>query len=241
MVVARRNPWKNLEKKIGYRFRKRRLLEAALVHRSFRFENRGITMDNQRLEFLGDAVLGFVSAAHLYKVFGDRDEGEMTAFRSRMTSGKALAALAREIELGEWLQMGKGEQRSGGHKRSSNLADALEAVIGAAYLDGGLRAVQKVFKTLFHPLLDGLSDDVWAENPKGKLQEYAQRRWKAGPKYRIVRKDGPPHASTFTVEVSVREHVYGTGKGRNKQAAETHAAEKALKHLQGGGRRRRRS
>lgn len=227
----RKNPFKDLEKKIGYGFRKMNLIETALMHRSFRFENTGITSDNQRMEFLGDAVLGFVAAAHLYENHDDCDEGDLTSYRSQTTNGQILAEIAQSIDLGTFIKMGKGEENSGGRKRESNLADALEAVIGAAYLDGGLKAVNKIFEQLFVPKLENLSGDVWDGNPKGKLQELSQRQWKGSPRYRIVSKDGPPHAAIFTVEVALADGSAGTGKGRNKQEAEARAAADALSRL----------
>jgi ribonuclease III len=228
MMGYSRSPYKELETAIGYRFSKRKLLEAALMHRSFRFENEDITTDNQRLEFLGDAILGFVIGAHLYEKFGDKDEGFLTSLRSQTTSGKVLAELAAEAQLGKHIKMGRGEELSGGRERASNLADGLEAVIAAAYFDGGLKAVQKIFKKLFVPRIESLTGDVWADNPKGRLQEYAQRTWKAGPRYRLIQKHGPPHAAVFTVSVDLPGGVSGTGTGSSKREAETHAAMQAL-------------
>ncbi|MDI6775016.1 MAG: ribonuclease III [Verrucomicrobiota bacterium] len=216
---------------IGYRFRKRAYLEMALMHRSFRFENETIGMDNQRLEFLGDAVLGFVAAEHLFARFREMEEGGLTALRSRMTSGKMLARLAREIRLGEHIKIGKGEEKTGGRARSSNLEDALESIIGAAYLDGGMKAARKIFDRLFVPHTAGLNEDVWAGNPKGELQEYAQRVWRRSPQYRIATREGPPHAVVFTAEVTVTERLRGLGKGRNKQEAEVEAAKHLLDHM----------
>ncbi|MDD4872098.1 MAG: ribonuclease III [Kiritimatiellae bacterium] len=224
----RKNPFKELEKSIGYDFRRINLLETALMHRSFRFENSGITSDNQRMEFLGDAVLGFATAAHLYEKHNESDEGDLTSFRSQTTNGQVLAEIARSIDLGAHIKMGKGEENSGGRKRESNLADALESVIGAAYLDGGLKAVQKIFDRLFVPMLENLSGDVWEGNPKGKLQELSQRKWKCSPHYRIISKEGPPHATIFTVEVILDDGITGVGRGRNKQEAEAQAASEAL-------------
>jgi len=230
-MVGLRNPYSDLEKQVGYRFRRKKLLETALTHRSFRFENDEIGVDNQRLEFLGDAVLGFAVAAYVYKKFDDVSEGVLTAFRSQTTSGQALAEMAREIHLGDHVRMGKGERRSGGKKRPSTLADTLESVVGAAYLDGGLKGVQKIMKKLFIPRLDNLSGDVWEGNPKGQLQEQSQRRWKTSPKYRLLKKSGPPHAAVFSVEVTMGRHLRGTGQGRSKQVAETQAAMNALQRL----------
>lgn len=231
MVGRLRNPYKQLEKLIGYSFRKRSLMEAALTHRSFRFENEGVEDDNQRLEFLGDAVLGLATAAYLYDKHEDKNEGALTSFRSQTTSGKALASVARSIGLGDHIRIGRGEEQSGGRKRSSNLCDALEAILGAAYLDGGMKAVGKIFAKLFIPQLDNLSGDVWADNPKGRLQEYAQRRWKRSPQYRVIRADGPAHAAVFTVEATVAGHLRETGKARNKQDAESRAATALLERL----------
>jgi len=231
MVGLRKNPYSGLEKALGYRFRRTLLIEKALLHRSFRFENRGIAADNQRLEFLGDAVLGFVTAAYLYDKFQDEREGFLTSLRSQITSGRALVGVARSIGLGAHIKMGKGEEQSGGRKRPSNLADALEAVIGAAYLDGGMKAVDKIFKRLFIPRLDSFSGDVWEGNPKGKLQEYSQRTWRSSPRYHVIRQEGPSHATIFTVEVLLSNGTTGKGKGGNKQNAEARAAIDALEKL----------
>jgi len=130
------NPYRRLENEIGYSFRRKSLLATALMHRSLRFELGGTMEDNQRLEFLGDAALSLVAGDYLFRNFPKLREGEMTMLRSRLTSGKTLAGIGQKIRLGEWLQLGKGEQKSGGHHRPSNITDAFEAVIGAAYLDG---------------------------------------------------------------------------------------------------------
>lgn len=226
-----KNEYKVLEKKLGYRFKNRTLLTTALLHRSYRFENDDVVTDNQRLEFLGDAVLGFVAAARLYAMFPEDDEGVLTTYRSQITSGKALADLAADIDIGEYLKMGRGEIASGGRSRASNLADAFESVLGAAYLDGGVKAVDKIFTLLFLPCIAGLSGDVWADNPKGKLQDYAQRQLKTSPRYSIVKRDGPPHATVFTVEASLSDGVQAEGVGANKQEAETEAAKKMIEKL----------
>jgi ribonuclease III len=231
LLVGRRGPYRELETRLGYRFRHARLLEEALTHPSYRFEQDQGGSDNQRLEFLGDAVLGFVAAAYLFEKHADRDEGSLTNLRSETTSGKALAAVARDLDLGAHIKMGRGEEHSDGRGRRSTLADALEAVVGAAYLDGGLKAVQKIFARVFQPLVDGLSGDVWSGNPKGKLQEYSQRRWKKSPIYTVVQREGPPHASVFTTEVRLDDGTKGVGRGINKQESEKSAAKDALERL----------
>jgi ribonuclease-3 len=133
--------------------------------------------------------------------------------------------------VGDYLRIGKGEEKSGGRNRSSNLADAMESVLGAAYLDGGVAAVERVFKKLFVPRLEELGGDLWAGNPKGELQEHCQRVWKQSPRYRVVRQRGPAHATDFTCEVTLGDGSRAGGKGRNKQAAEKDAARKALQML----------
>jgi ribonuclease-3 len=230
-MLRTRNPYRDLERRIGYRFKNRSLLRRALLHRSYRFEQPEVAADNQRLEFLGDAVLGMAAAAYLFNAYESKLEGEMTALRSRVSSGKALAAIGREIDLGKYLEIGKGEERSGGRTRASNLADAVEAVIGAAWLDGGNRATDKIFRTLFQPRIEALSGDVWAGNPKGRLQELTQAEWKKSPSYRVINTDGPPHAAVFDVEVTLPDGITATGRARSKQAAEAAAARAALGRL----------
>jgi len=226
--LTRKDPYRDLQKAIGYRFRKGQLLTMALVHRSFRFENKDYDFDNQRLEFLGDAVLGLASASHLYDHYKDGDEGTLTHLRSTIASGKALAKVARQIGLGESLLLGKGEEQSGGRNRDSNLADVLESVIGAVYLDGGMKAVDKVFQKLILPELDSKRTSVWAENPKGRLQEVAQRLWHCSPHYRTAGERGPSHAKMFIIDVSVNDNPMGRGKGASKREAEAQAALNAL-------------
>ena len=232
MPLFGKSKYSKFEKVLGYRFRKKELLETALMHRSFRFENEDIASDNQRLEFLGDAVLGMVTAAHLYNSMPDHDEGRMTALRSQMTNGKALADLAASIGLGEFIKIGKGEEISGGRERSSNLADAFESVLGAAYLDGGVGAVERIFQKVCVPQLAEMSHEVWAGNPKGKLQEYSQKKWKEGPKYRVTGRTGPAHQVVFSVEVEVHGGLLAPGTGGNKREAEMDAATNLLKMLE---------
>lgn len=223
-----RNPYRPLEKKLGYRFSRKRHLETALTHRSFRFESTDIESDNQRLEFLGDAALGLLAAAYLFEKFPDFQEGDMTRVRSQLTNTKTLARIAASIDLGLFLRLGHGEQQSGGQHRSSNLSDCLEAVIGGAFVDGGLKAVKKIFMMLFAPEVESAVHDIWGENPKGALQEVAQRQWKASPRYRTIKEEGPAHEKTFTVEALVNGQVVGTGQGLNKRDAEMEAARQAM-------------
>lgn len=227
--------YRKIEDALGYGFRNARLLECAFTHRSYRFENKDVNEDNQRLEFLGDAVLGFVMAAHTYRTLAAGDEGVLSAVRSQLTSGKTLARIAREIGLGEYLRLGKGEEASGGRRRTSNLADLLEAVIGAAYLDGGVKAVEAIFARLFEPLVDSARQDVTAHNPKGTLQEICQRQWKANPQYELVTRTGPAHAAIFSVSVRAPDGSTATGSGPSKQDAEQRAAASVLQMLTAAG------
>ncbi len=220
-----------LEKRIGYTFRNKRLLAMALRHPSYRYEKGNVGGDNQRLEFLGDAVMGFVVAAHTYRQHEEMEEGALTSVRSRLTSGKALARIGDRVGLAERLRMGKGEDASGGRNRPSTIADALEAIVGAAYLDGGVRAVERIYHKLFVPELEGEDYDFWAENPKGKLQDVAQRTYHRGPVYRIIREDGPSHERRYTVEVSIGGTTMGVGSGVNKRDAESAAAAEALETI----------
>lgn len=228
------NPYRELEKRLGYKFGARELLEMALLHRSYRYETKDVIADNQRLEFLGDAVAGFLVAAQLYRMNREGDEGTLTELRSRVTSGKALAAVAREIGLGEFIKLGKGEERGGGRQRETLLADGLEAVIGAAYLDGGVKAAEKIVVKLLMPLFGEVPGEEWEENPKGKLQELSQRMYGRGPEYRCVLEEGPAHQKHFSIEAIVGGAKLGVGEGSSKRAAETLAAAAAVRKLMAG-------
>ncbi len=218
-----------LEKRIGYKFRDQKLLDMALTHRSFRFEDSETGYDNQRLEFLGDAVLGFLAAVKLYEENPAKEEGFLTSARSQVTSGRAFAKIAADLGIGAHLKLGKGELKSGGRERESNLADAFESLLGACYLDGGLNAASRVFEKVIGPLLAEEDHDRWADNPKGALQERCQRKYKESPAYSVIAMDGPGHARRFTVEVTLGNAVRGVGSGTSKQEAEINAAIDALK------------
>ena len=230
-MLGRSNPYRELERVLGYRFRNRALLEQALVHPSYRYETDGVNADNQRLEFLGDAVLGMITAAHLFEACPDQPEGELTSRRSQVTSGAALARIGSEIGLGAFLKIGKGEDRSGGRARASNLTDAIEAIIGAAWLDGGMKASSRIVGRLILPVVAGLGKDAASVNPKGRLQELAQARWKQSPVYALTRTEGPAHEALFTVDVRLPDGTCWTGSGSCKRAAETAAALEALAAL----------
>lgn len=233
-MFGRKDQYVKLEKKLGYRFRKRNLLKEALSHPSYRHETEGIDYDNQRLEFLGDAVLSFLTGAFLYDRFKEHDEGMLTTLRSQLTRDSKLAEVARDLDIGSYLKVGRGEEASGGKHRASSLSDAFEALLGAIYLDGGVKAAGSVLKKhLFHRLEHDESD-IWMDNPKGELQELCQDKWKSNPIYRVVRREGLPHNSVYTVEVTVGNGMMAKGQGRNKQSAEKSSAEKMLAMLASG-------
>lgn len=230
------NPLKAFQKRLGYRFRKSVLLQTALTHPSHRYEDQQENgVDNQRLEFLGDAVLGMLAAEALYGVAPEMREGEMTQLRSRISNKDHLATLGRQWEIGPLLLLGIGESRSGGADRDSNLADAVESIIGAVYLDGGIKACRKLFNRHLAPDLEVLQtgdpDPGVLGNPKGRLQEWAQRQNGEAPAYRIVHEDGPQHAREYAAVVSWNGQDLATGSAPSKRAAEAEAAKAALDSL----------
>lgn len=225
----------DLETRINYQFKNPTLLQSALTHRSYRFENIGIDEDNQRLEFLGDAVLDLLAAEKLYLHYPDAPEGDLSKLRSRYTSDAELARTAQFIQLGNELLLGQGESQSGGHDRLSNLADALEALFGAVFLDAGFPAARKVFDQLFQIHGEGVQEVLEEDNPKGRLLEYSQEKWKETPVYRLVDESGPAHEKTFAVEVRLPNGQEATGTGKSKQAAEIEAARGLLRRIEFSG------
>lgn len=226
-----RRPYRELERTLGHRFRRIDLLEVALTHPSYRHEMAGVVSDNQRLEFLGDAVLSLLTSAWLYKRHPEMSEGDLTRRRAHLTRSTALEALARHLGLGALLRLGRGEASSGGRERTKILEDAAEAVIGAVFLDGGMKAVQRVFEQCVLPCLTAVPDPTHWDNPKGALLEWSQAQGLAAPTYQVVEESGPMHAREFTVEVSVEGERMGRGVGRSKKRAEREAALDALNRI----------
>jgi ribonuclease-3 len=218
-----------LERALGIRFRSRELREAALTHRSYAFEqSTGET--NERLEFLGDAVLGLVVTDLAYRRFADMPEGELAKLRAATVNMITLADIAREIGLGEEILLGKGEEQSGGRDKTSILADALEAVLGAVYLDRGLEASRVLIERIFWPRMEAYARGEGDRDYKTALQELAAQDIGTVPQYRVL-EDGPDHAKEFTATVFIGGDPYGTGQGRSKKEAEQKAAREAYGRL----------
>ena len=223
----------SLQERLGLRFRDPSILREALTHTSYVNENPcQVTTDNERLEFLGDAVLDFLVAEELFLRFPTAREGELTAMRAALVRADMLARIAHQIELGEHLLLGRGEEASGGRTRVANLSAALEAVIGATYLDRGPEETRRLVHTLFAEVLTAIGETRAVRDPKSLLQERVQARVHCTPVYRTVSESGPDHAKQFLVEVVVRDQVVGTGRGSIKQAAEQAAAQAALRNME---------
>ena len=205
------------------------LLERALTHRSYAYEHGGLPT-NERLEFLGDAVLGVVITDALYRSHPDLQEGQLAKLRASVVSTRALAAVARSLELGKWLRLGKGEEVTGGRDKASILADTTEAIIGAVYLDRGIEGVTVMIRALFDPLMHAAMQDGAALDWKTSLQELTAAQNLGAPEY-VVTESGPDHAKSFAAKALVAGEVYGDGEGRSKKEAEQQAAEAAWRRL----------
>lgn len=224
----------DLEERLGHHFRDPALLRRALVTPSYRADHETQEPgDNQRLEFLGDAVIGLLTACHVYGAHADEGEGRLTVRRSLLASRQALADLARRARLGPHLLLGKVEERSGGRDKERLLADAMEAVFGALWCDGGLAAAQTAYTRI---AAQDSPQDLWASNPKGRLQETAQRHgWPDSPAYALDATTGPDHAPQFTVTASVHGGHQATATAATKRLAETAAARALLAILADAG------
>lgn len=222
----------DFEQVIQFEFKDKKLLQQALTHTSYANENKSRkSLHNERLEFLGDAVLEIIVSEYLYFNYPKLSEGELTKFRAKIVCEPTLAFMAQKIDLGKYLYLGKGERISGGHERPSILSDAFEAVIGAVYLAGGLRQAKSVVRRI---LLENLSEygvkDLFTDY-KTQLQELIQSKSNSPLSYKIMREEGPAHNKTFVATVSHNNRVLGTGTGKNKKEAQQNAAKDALKSL----------
>ncbi|MFC3122115.1 ribonuclease III [Agaribacter flavus] len=216
-----------LQRKIGYVFENQKLILQALTHRSANKSH------NERLEFLGDAVLGLIIAEILYQKFPKQPEGKLTRMRASLVNRTTLASIARELSLGEMLKLGSGEMKSGGNRRDSILSDTVEAILGAIYLDSGLAAVQESVNILFRSRVDKLDPSVQIKDSKTQLQEYLQSRQIPLPEYQVVSISGKDHAQTFQVKCSISSlGIEANGKGQSRRIAEQEAAKQALEGIQ---------
>lgn len=216
----------SLQERIGYTFHDSSLLQRALTHSSFTNEQKiNKTGHYERLEFLGDAVLELVSSDFLYRHYPDKPEGELTKLRASMVCEPSLAFCARDLELENYIRLGKGEERTGGRGRDSIISDVMEALIGAIYLDGGMEPARKHIDKY---ILSDLEDKQLFYDSKSNLQELVQGKLKKEIRYELIEESGPEHDKTFVVEVRMDETILGNGSGRTKKAAEQQAAYQAL-------------
>ncbi|MCS5539303.1 MAG: ribonuclease III [Roseibacillus sp.] len=217
-----------LAEKIGYQFKDQDLLVQSMTHPSMSAEQREAVENNQRMEFLGDAVLQVILTEHLYRILPDQAEGHLTKIRASLVSRRALADCALRLGLEEYLRLGKGEEANGGRHRESNLADAFEALLGAICLDGGITGAREVTMRLMEEDLQEALEGEDTSNPKGRLQEELQALRRESPLYRILTEEGPDHLKQFRVEVLWGGKPLGAGRGSSKKNAETAAAQDAL-------------
>jgi ribonuclease-3 len=230
-----RDAYAPLEQRLGHQFLDLRLLEQALTHKSYLNENpTSGRADNERLEFLGDALLGFIIGELLMAAFPGRSEGELSKTRAQIVNEVGLAEVAQAIDLGEWLFLGRGEEQSGGRRKPSLLADACEAVMAAIYLDGGFSAALDAVRRLFGDRVLAIRE-AGIGDFKTRLQEEVQGRMRLHPRYQVVGESGPAHEKRFEIALYLGDREYARGSGRSKKEAEQRAAELALDLLQSNG------
>lgn len=225
-------PIDELQHKLNLRFNQPQLLEQAMTHRSYAHETESYLPDNERLEFLGDAVLNFLSGDMLYHHFPDRSEGWLTRLRAALVRTESLRELALDCELDAALRMGKGEENSGGRKRKTNLCAAFEALVGAMYLDQGIDAVREFVFPMLTKRLDTVIEEASYHDARTLLQEWSQAEKGITPVYQIVGESGPEHEKQYEAEVVIDEEIAGRGVGRSKRAAAQSAARNVLQVLQ---------
>lgn len=233
MVKEEKKKIQRLEKALGYSFKKIALLQRALTHKSYANEKKlPGDEDNERLEFLGDAVLELAVSELLMQRYPDFSEGDLSKMRAAVVNEKQLAELAKRFRLGEHLYLGRGEEQTSGREKSSLLADAYEAILGGIYLDRGFDKAVRVVRRHYTELLDRTPPHEFYQDYKTELQEKCQGLYRTAPRYRLVGERGPDHDKIFDVELFVRNEVMGRGIGRNKKEAEQEAARQALEKLE---------
>ena len=217
-------------RRINLHFENFLLLSRALTHRSYLNEHPEAIEDNERLEFLGDAILDFVVGAWLYNRFPEMAEGQLTRFRAALVNTKILSEFGLEIDLGSVIKLGRGEEENGGRDRMAMLCGTFEALIGALYLDQGIPAVERFIQRFLEPASIKILENNQDQDSKSLLQEWAQAQSFSIPHYRVVNEEGPDHNKVFTLEVSVNGKIIGSGQGRSKQEASKNAASSALEN-----------
>ena len=220
-----------LELVLNYQFKDKNLLYLALSHRSFANENESCASHNERLEFIGDSILGFIITEHLYINFPNFSEGELSSLRARLICKETLAEIARNLDLGRFILLGRGEMNSGGQSRDSLLSDTFEAVIAAVFLDGGLDPIKAIVLRLFynHMFVDTYKKPL--KEYKNILQEFTQSHFQSSPYYEIVSAIGPDHAKWYEIKVVINNETKGCGRGPSKKEAEKNAAKEACQNL----------
>lgn len=219
-----------LESAIGYHFKNKALIMVACIHRSFANENRDFKTHNERLEFLGDSILGLLIAEYLFVQLPETPEGELSFLRSRLVEASTCYTFAQKLQLDSFLSMGKGERLNAGRGRDSILADFFEAVIGAIYLDGGLEAARSFIFRHFQKEIEAIIKTP-VHNWKALLQDYCQKQFQVTPQYKVLEETGPDHQKHFKVAIFVQDKNWGEGIGSSKKAAQQAAAEEALRNL----------
>ncbi|HEX7500430.1 MAG TPA: ribonuclease III [Polyangia bacterium] len=227
------SPYAILEGKLAYTFRDASLCEAALTHKSWMNESQETDRtDNERLEFLGDAVLALVTSDLLMRRFPEQPEGDLSKARAAIVNEAGLARVADMLVLGQWIFLGRGEEQAGGRQKRSLLANAFEALIGSIYLDGGFAAAFEVTERLFAPIIAEVPSAA-SKDYKSRLQEIAQAKLQMAPLYTVLSEQGPDHAKTFEVAILIGDREYGRAFGRSKKEAQQNAAERALAIMEG--------
>ena len=231
-LILKMNEWNDCQKDLGISFHQESLLEQAFVHLSYLNENPSFARpSNERLEFLGDAILNFIVTEKLYKEFPQLSEGELTEIRAALVCRDTLAELASSLKLGDWLLLGRGEEANRGRTKENNLANAMEALIGALYLDQGIAKARRFVLRQLKPELEKIKAGKITPNYKALVQELIQGQKKPTPVYRLVEATGPDHSKQFTAEILVEGEALGKGVGKSKKVAESQAARAAWEKL----------
>ena len=231
-LISKMIDWNDCQANLGTCFRRACLLEQAFTHLSYLNENPGSDRpSNERLEFLGDSILNFIVTEKLYKAFPKLTEGDLTEIRASLVCRDTLAGLAYSLKLGDWLLLGRGEEADGGRAKASNLANTMEALIGALYLDQGLAKVRRFVLNQLSPELEKIKAGKTTPNYKALVQEFIQGQRRPTPIYRLVQASGPDHSKQFTAEILVEGEALGRGTGKSKKTAESQAAKAAWEML----------